>query len=184
MGKFDFLNFDSEFNAEEFLMKQKSYAHLKRDELDSLPEDEIVPAVTAWIESKFSEDWSDMCEKINSLPTPCMNVYCADYVKSEVLNGGFSQAFFNTSRDFIGAAAEGFRAIGCIETADAVELALKAHFDSGVKPTGRSIDDFINFRSNGAFDDADRAFFEAFDQSKFDNLAGKYILSYKKYFGD
>ena len=80
MSKFDFLDLAADTGAEEFMAKQKAYASLKRDELDGIPESEIVLAVTSWIEGKFKEDWSDMCEVINSLPTPCLNLYCADYV--------------------------------------------------------------------------------------------------------
>ena len=110
MSKFDFLSSEDFADAESFMEQRKRYASLKRSELKSIPEDELVFAVTSWIEGKFSEDWRNMGEVINSLPTPCINVYCANHIKNEVQSGGFGQAFFNTSRDFIGIAAEGFRA--------------------------------------------------------------------------
>jgi hypothetical protein len=184
MGKFDFLNLSGEYDAEAFMEKQKKYACLKRDELDDIPEHEIVSAVTGWIEGKFAEDWSDMCEKINSLPTPCLNVYCAGYVANEVRSGGFAQAFFNTSRDYIGAAANGFRAIGYGEAADVIESALKIHYDSDNKPSGRSIDDFVFFTASGEYEDSDRKFCDVFDEEKFGRLVKSYVLAYKKYFGD
>ncbi|MCH5193688.1 MAG: DUF4375 domain-containing protein [Oscillospiraceae bacterium] len=187
MSKFDFLSLAPDGllqGAEEFMAKQKAYASLKRDELDSIPENEIVLAVTSWIEGKFAEDWHDMCDVINSLPTPCLNVYCADYVTKELLNGGFGQAFFNSSRDYIGAAAEGFRALDYPEPADIIEDALKINFDSGKKISGRSIEDFLDFAGGDEYDSLDRDFCQAFDEKKFDSLAHDYIIKYKKYFGE
>lgn len=187
MSKFDFLNFTADGispGAEEFMEKQKTYASLKREELENIPENEIVLAVTSWIEGKFSEDWHDMCSVINSLPTPCLNIYCADYVTKEVLNGGFAQAFFNSSRDYIGAAAEGFRALEYSEIADIIENALKINFDSGKKISGRSLEDFLEFAGGDEYEELDRNFCKTFDNKKFDKLSYGYIMKYKKYFGD
>lgn len=163
---------------------RKRYSALKRGDLDSIPADEIVFAVTSWIESKFSEDWRNMGAVINSLPTPCINVYCASYIKNEVLNGGFSQAFFNSSRDFIGVAAAGFRAMGYSKLADIIEQALKINFDSGKKAAGRSIEDFLDFAENDEYRTLDKDFQRAFDEKKFGRLARDYILKYAKYFGE
>lgn len=187
MSKFDFLNYTADevsAGAEEFMKKQEKYASLKRDELENIPESEIVSAVTSWIEGKFSEDWHDMCSVINSLPTPCLNIYCANYVAREVLNGGFAQAFFNSSRDYIGAAAEGFRTIEFSGLADIIEKALKINFDSGRKISGRSIVDFLEFAGSDEYDRLDEEFCKAFDNEKFGKLAYGYIIKYKKYFGE
>ena len=187
MSKFDFLSPAPDEllrDAEEFMAKQKAYASLKRDELDGIPENEIVLAATSWIEGKFKEDWSDMCDVINSLPTPCLNLYCADYVMKEIFNGGFAQAFFNSSRDFIGAAAEGFRAIDYQDPADIIEKALKINFDSGKKISGRSIEDFLAFADNEEYHDLDVEFCKIFDDKKYNKLAQTYIMKYKKYFGE
>ena len=187
MSKFDFLNFTADGiipDAEEFMAKQKTYASLKRDELEGISESEIVLAVTSWIEGKFSEDWHDMCDVINSLPTPCLNIYCANYVTKEVLNGGFAQAFFNSSRDYIGAAAEGFRVLEYSELADIIESALKVNFDSGRKISGRSIIDFLEFAGSDEYNELDEKFCKEFDVKKFDSLAYGYIMKYKKYFGE
>lgn len=185
MSKFDFLNLTAEIpDVEEFMKKQEKYSSLKRDELEGIPESEMVLAVTSWIEGKFSEDWHDMCAVINSLPTPCLNIYCANYVAKEVLNGGFAQAFFNSSRDYIGAAAEGFRALEYPEMADIIETALKTNFDSGRKISGRGITDFLEFAAGDEYDHLDREFCEKLDVKKFDKLAFGYIMKYKKYFGE
>ena len=186
MSKFDFLNFTADGipDIEEFMAEQKKYASLKRDELESIPESEIVLAVTSWIEGKFAEDWSDMCSVINSLPTPCLNIYCANYVTKEILNGGFAQAFFNSSRDYIGAAAEGFRALEYNEPANIIENALKIHFDSGKIISGRSIEDFLEFAGGEEYDELDKKFCKIFDAKKFDKLSYGYIIKYKKYFGE
>lgn len=184
MGKFDFLSSGNFQGAEEFIEKQKRWAGLKSSELENIPEEEIVHGVTSWIESKFSEDWRDMGKVINSLPTPCLNVYCADYAAKEILDGGFGQAFFNISRDFIGAAAEGFRAIGYGKLGDVIEQALKINYDSGKKVTGRSIEDFLEFAANDDYKTVDKDFRRIFDEKKFNKLAKSYIISYKKYFGE
>lgn len=184
MGKFDFLSSGNFQGAEEFLEKQKRYAELKSSELEMIPEREIVHAVTSWIESKFSDDWQDMGRVINSLPTPCINVYCADHVSKEILDGGFGQAFFNTSRDFIGVAAEGFRAIGYAKLGDVIEQALKINYDSGNKASGRSIEDFLEFAANDDYKTVDKDFRRIFDLEKFNRLAREYIIKYSKYFGE
>lgn len=184
MSKFDFLSSESFGDAEEFMERQKSYADLKREDLEKIPENEIVFAVTSWIESKFSEDWSDMGRVINSLPTPCINVYCADYIAKEIQNGGFGQAFFNTSRDFIGIAAEGFRALGYSKLGDVIEQALKINYDSGKKAAGRSIEDFLDFAEGEEYKTVDKDFQRIFDEKKFCRLAKDYIIKYKKYFGE
>lgn len=184
MSKFDFLTSGDFHGAEEFMERQKRYAELKRDELEKIPENEIVFAVTSWIEGKFSEDWSDMGRVINSLPTPCLNVYCADYTAKEILGGGFGQAFFNISRDFIGVAAEGFRAVGYPKLGDIIEQALKIHYDSGKQPAGRGIEDFFALAENDDYRTLDKDFKRVFDEGKFNRLAREYILRYEKYFGN
>lgn len=163
---------------------RKRYSALKSGDLDSIPENEIVFAVTSWIESKFSEDWRNMGEVINSLPTPCINVYCANYIKNEALSGGFAQAFFNSSRDYIGVAAAGFRALGYQKLADIIEQALKVNFDSGKKAAGHSIEDFLDFAENDDYRTLDKDFRRVFDEGKFNRLARDYIIKYKKYFGN
>ena len=183
MSKFDFLSSDNFQDAEAFMERQKQYAELKRSELEKIPESEIVLAVTSWIEGKFSDDWRNMGEVINSLPTPCINVYCANYIKNEVQSGGFSQAFFNTSRDYVGIAAEGFRALGYQKLADIIEQALKVNFDSGKKVSGHSIEDFLDFAENDDYRTLDKDFCRVFDEKKFGRLARDYIIKYKKYFG-
>ncbi len=182
MSAFDFLS--SDIDIDSFLAAQEKYRKLKNSEIDSIPKDEIILAVTCWIEGKFAEDWSDMGRIINGLPTPCLNIYCADYVAKEVLNGGFSQAFFNTSRDFIGAGAEGFRAVGCEGLAAVIESALKINFDSGKKAVGRSIEDFLMFSESGEYSECDRKFIERYNSEKISDRAYEYIMKYKKYFGD
>ena len=184
MSKFDFLSSEDFSDAEEFMERQKRYADLKREDLDKIPESEIVFAVTSWIESKFSEDWSDMGRVINSLPTPCINVYCADYIAKEIQNGGFGQAFFNTSRDSIGIAAQGFRALGYSKLGDVIEQALKINYDSGKKAAGRSIEDFLDFAAGEDYKTVDKDFNRVFDEKKFCRIAKDYIIKYKKYFGE
>ena len=73
MSTFDFLSGNTDIDS--FIEKQNKYKSLKRADLDSVPKDEIVLAVTCWIEGKFNEDWSDMAKVINGLPTPCLNLY-------------------------------------------------------------------------------------------------------------
>ncbi|MDE5741977.1 MAG: DMP19 family protein [Oscillospiraceae bacterium] len=184
MSKFDFLSSGDFQGAEKFMERQKRYANLKRDDLEKLPENEIVSAVTSWIESKFAEDWHDMGRVINSLPTPCINVYCSDYAAKEILSGGFGQAFFNTSRDFIGIAAEGFRALGYSKLGDVIEQALKINYDSGKKAEGRTIEDFLDFAAGDDYKTVDKDFCRVFDEKKFGRLARDYIIKYKKYFGE
>lgn len=183
MSKYDFF-YGGDSDADAFMAKQNSYKSLKNSQLDSMTPEELLAAVTSWIEGKFAEDWSDMCKVINDLPTPCLNIYCADYVSAEILDGGFSQAFFNTSRDFIGAAANGLRAIGMDSAANVIERALKAHFDSGAKTGGSGIDDFLSFLSDDRFSAMDKDFRAVFDKKRYIKSAYDYIIHYKKYFGE
>lgn len=184
MSKFDFFSQGDFQGAEEFLENRKRYAALKSGDLEKMSESEIVFAVTSWIESKFSEDWRNMGEIINSLPTPCINVYCTNYVKNEILGGGFAQAFFNTSRDYIGVAAAGFRAVGYPKLGDIIEQALKINFDSGKKAGGHSIEDFLDFAADDEYRTLDKDFCRVFDEGKFGRLAKDYIIKHKKYFGN
>lgn len=184
MSKFDFLSSEIFGDAEAFMEQRKRYASLKRDELESIPENELVFAVTSWIEGKFSEDWLNMGEVINSLPTPCINVYCANHIGNEVLSGGFGQVFFNSSRDYIGVAAAGFRALGYPKLADITEQALKINYDSGKRTSGHSIEDFLDFAACDDYKTVDKDFKRVFDAGKFNRLARDYILKYAKYFGE
>ncbi len=184
MSKFDFLSSEIFGDVEAFMEQRKRYASLKRDELESIPENELVFAVTSWIEGKFSEDWRNMGEVINSLPTPCINVYCANHIGNEVLSGGFGQVFFNSSRDYIGVAAAGFRALGYPKLADITEQALKINYDSGKKTSGHSIEDFFALAENDDYRTLDKDFKRVFDEGKFNRLARDYILKYAKYFGE
>ena len=186
MSKFDFVDFvdfSAEDSAGEFMRNYSAYAFLKSTELENIPENELVKAVTAWIESKFNDDWTDMCAVINKLPTPCLNVYCAAFAVGEILNGGFAQLFFNTSRDFIGAAASGLEAIGCIKAAEIVSDALKIHYDGKFTKSGSDFNAFVEFCSENHFDSLDKQFSDCFDNDRFNTLAGDYILKNKKYFG-
>ncbi len=183
MSKLDFFR-DNISDIDLFMKKHAAYKDLKSSELDGIPEREMTAAVTSWIEGKFSEDWSDMCEVINRLPTPCLNVYCADYTAKEILDGGFAQVFFNSSRDFVGAAANGFRAVGYPEAAEVIEKALKIHYDSGTAETGRGIEDFLSFGAGGEYNECDSEFQAAFDSEKFGGLVYSYVMRYRKYFGE
>lgn len=184
MSKFDFLSSEDFADAESFMEQRKRYASLKRNELESIPENELVFAVTSWIEGKFSDDWRNMGEVINSLPTPCINVYFANHIKNEVQSGGFGQVFFNSSRDFIGIAAAGFCALGYPKLADIIEQALKINYDSGKKVLGHSIEDFFALAENDDYRTLDKDFKRVFDTEKFNRLAKDYILKYAKYFGE
>lgn len=181
MSKFDFFAAGAA-DADTFMQNQLRYKDLKRDELSDMPENEIVGAVTAWIECKFKEDWSDMGEKLNSLPTPCLNIYCAEITLNQVTESGFAEAIFNLSNDFLGIAANGFRAIGYEKLAEIVDSAVK---EGGTKrPSGRSFVDFLEFCENVSFSSQDKDFKRCFDESKFSRLAKQYILNYSKYFGN
>ena len=183
MSKYDYF-YGGIADIESFMAKHDTYKSLKNSKLESIPPEELLAAVTSWIEGKFAEDWSDMCHVINDLPTPCLNIYCAEYVSAEVLDGGFAQAFFNTSRDFIGAAANGLRAVGMDSAADVIERALKADFDSGVKSGGSGIDDFLGVLSDDRFSALDSDFRAVFDVDKYTKHAYDYIIHDKKYFGE
>lgn len=180
MSKFDFFASDIT-DADAFMQNQLRYKALKRDELADMPESEIVGAVTAWIECGFNEDWSDMGEKLNALPTPCLNLYCTAITIKQILNGGFSEALFNLSNDFLGIASNGFRAIGYEKLSEIIDSAVKA--GSGKKPSGRSFVDFLEFSENVSFSSQDKDFKRCFDEAKFNRLAKQYILNYSKYFG-
>lgn len=181
MSKFDFFASDIK-DADSFMKDQLRYKDLKRSELADMPENEIVGAVTAWIETSFKEDWSDMGEKLNSLPTPCLNIYCAEITLKQVINSGFSEAVFNLSNDFLGIAANGFRAVGYEKLAEIVDSAVKVGADK--RPSGRSFVDFLEFSENVSFSSQDKDFRRCFEQTKFDRLAKQYILNYSKYFGN
>lgn len=181
MSKFDFFASDI-IDADAFMRDQLRYKGLKRNELADMPESEIVGAVTAWIECGFKEDWSDMGEKLNSLPTPCLNIYCAEITLKQVMDSGFSEAVFNLSNDFLGIAANGFRAIGYDKLAEIVDSAVKAGADK--RPSGRDFVDFLEFCENVSFSSQDKDFRRCYDKAKFDRLAKQYILNYSKYFGN
>ncbi len=180
MSKFDFFASDIT-DADAFMQNQLRYKALKRDELADMPESEIVGAVTAWIECGFNEDWSDMGEKLNGLPTPCLNIYCAEITLKQVTGSGFSEALFNLSNDFLGIASNGFHAIGYEKLSEIIDSAVKA--GSGSKPSGRSFEDFLEFCQNDSFSTLDKDFKRCFDEAKFNRLAKQYILNYSKYFG-
>ena len=108
MSKFDFA-ISSSSDADAFIKEQQKYKNLKRDDLPKLAESGIVGAVTAWIECGFREDWSDMNDKLNALPTPCLNIYCANIVQNQIVSGGFAEAVFNLSNDFLGIASTCFK---------------------------------------------------------------------------
>lgn len=181
MSKFDFFA-SGIIDADAFMRDQLRYKDLKRNALADMPEGEIVGAVTAWIECGFKEDWSDMGEKLNSLPTPCLNIYCAEITLKQVMGSGFSEAVFNLSNDFLGIAANGFRAIGYDKLAEIVDSAVKAGADK--RPSGRDFVDFLEFCENVSFSSQDKDFRRCCDKAKFDRLAKQYILNYSKYFGN
>lgn len=181
MSKFDFFAAGAA-DADTFMQNQLRCKDLKRDELPDMPESEIVGAVTAWIECGFKEDWSDMSEKLNSLPTPCLNIYCAEITLKQVLGSGFSEAIFNLSNDFLGIASNGFRAIGYEKLSEIVDSAVKE--SAGSRPSGRSFEDFLEFCQNDCFSTLDKDFRRCFDEGKFNRLAKQYILNYSKYFGN
>ena len=56
VSKFDFFASDIK-DADSFMKDQLRYKDLKRSELADMTENELVGAVTAWIEASFKEDW-------------------------------------------------------------------------------------------------------------------------------
>lgn len=182
MSKFDFVGqLGQDSNADEFMNNQQKYRELKRSELEKMPENEIVGAVTAWIEASFKEDWSDMGERLNALPTPCLNIYCSAVALRQI-SGGFAEALFNLSNDFLGIAASGFRAVGYEKLAEIIDEAVKKCGSS--RPVGRGFEDFIEFCGDERFSSLDKDFRRCFDEAKFNRLAKQYIINYAKYFGN
>lgn len=181
MSKFDFA-ISSSSDADAFIKEQQKYKNLKRDDLPKLAESGIVGAVTAWIECGFREDWSDMNDKLNALPTPCLNIYCANIVQNQIVSGGFSEAVFNLSNDFLGIASTCFKVIGYEKISQIIDSAVGKAV--GKKPSGRTFEDFLEFCESTDFGDCDRDFKRCYEKSKFDKLAKEYIISYAKYFGE
>lgn len=95
--------------------KEAQYKKLKSNEVTSIPDKELKEAVIYWMRGMFKKDWSDDFEVIHKLSKPCQYVYSCSIVVDEVLNGGLTQLYINSSARFIESAIHGFLEIGSEE---------------------------------------------------------------------
>ncbi len=191
MSVFDFLDASSLgdiSDVDEFMKECEKYKSLKQSDIDNIPDEKLVTAVTSWVEGKFDEDWSNMGHVINEINTPAQNVYCCDYMLKEFFSGGFNQSFFNTSADFIGISAICFRTIGeinCAETIEYIVEEYKKRKETLPKSdVNSSLDMFLDSYQNNPLSDLDEKFKSVFNEKIYNEKIITYIRTKKQYFGD
>lgn len=94
------------------------------DELDALPDDELIHAVLGYILRRVGDDDEQKLERLNVLPEGLRAFFAIWLVDGEVKNGGFSQYFWNNGDGAATAAVGGFRLLGAEQHAALMEEAI------------------------------------------------------------
>ena len=161
----------------------EKYKHLKKAEVQSIPDEELEDAVMSWMWSLFDGHWSNKYEAISALAKPCQNVYSCRTVIDEVNNGGLNQLFFNSTGQFAEMSIDGFSAINSPNLSGIMKKAVQLYRNNKVKlekySDGTS-ESFSDSYEEKIFDELDKAFFNECDSI---NIVS-YIRSHSEYFGD
>ena len=162
------------------------YKNLEKTDIETIPDTPsnlLEEAVFFWMCSKFDSTFSNQLEVISSLPKPCQNVYSCQIVFHEVLNGGFDQLFFNSSRQFIEMSIGGFAALGSQKLSDVMTKAVEVYLANK-----QEIDTYIDDWQDGCSKLYEKRFFDALEElfvEEYDSVNfSQYIRLHAADFGD
>ncbi len=165
----------------------KKYEFLNKEDISTIPDDELVYAVMSWMWSKFNTDWSDDFEIISSLPKPCQDMYSVYIIEGEVNNGGFNQCYFNSSRQFTQMAEGGFQAMGAAGFADIMIRANTIYAeikDDLEKYDDGTLESFSESYENNPLNVLDDEFYIMYEREPLNQLCIDYIRANSEYFGN
>lgn len=72
------------------------YSSLDPDVLSEIPDDKLEQAIVDYVSIKIGDDWENMEETIDALPTSFRGFFVTWMLEAEVNNGGFNQFFWNS----------------------------------------------------------------------------------------
>ncbi len=163
------------------------YKTLKKEDISSIPDDELVYAVMSWMWSKFNSDWSNQFDVVSSLPIACQDIYSVYTIEAEVNNGGFNQCYFNSSKEYTIMAENGFKAIGAVGFLDIMTRANLIYSDIKddlEKFNDGTIESFSESYENNPLNDLDDDFYKMYEEEPLNELCVKYIRANWEYFGN
>lgn len=172
-------------NFFEFLIKRNQYEELKTDELSGINDSELKEAVMSWMWGKVDGNWENQYEIITSLSEPCQYVYACYTVMDELENGGFEQVFYNSSREFVLMAREGFENLGSEAYRSMMDKAITIYEENKVlyeSYRDGTVEGFSNLYKEKLFDGLDTEFLDG--REKFYELAVAYIREHESLFGN
>ena len=141
-------------SIDDFLRRQEEYLTMTKDELLSLPDEELVQAAFSRAECKVDE-FEDIQEGILSLNDVQKVIHSAYLLEIEVNNGGLCQFFANSSRFSAPFVSHSLEVLGADK-----HMAL---FDGFIIKHGINVNDLSSFES----EDVDE-FVEQYDRFPFD----------------
>lgn len=170
-----------------FLNDLKKYESLKKEDISYIPDEKLVYAVMSWMWSKFNSDWSNQFTVISSLPKACQDIYSVYTIEAEVNNGGFNQCYFNSSKEFVVMAENGFKEIGAEGFSDIMSRANFVYLDIKEdleKFEDGTIEGFSKSYENNPLNALDDEFYKMYEKESLEKLCIEYIRMNAKYFGD
>lgn len=171
----------------DFREKQERFKKLKKGDLSTLPDSDLVTAVMAWMGNKLEgiNDWQKEYELIESLPNPCQNVYGCIVTVGEIDNGGFNQYFYNSTSQYIDMAIEGFEALGLKNLGDLLVSAYHTLMENAErlqKYRDGTLESFMESYKEKVFDKLDKTFYQ--EEAGFNEKIVAYIRENQSVFGD
>lgn len=170
-----------------YLVDLKKEQTLMKNDLENIPDDELVMAVMEWMWEKVDHDWESEYEIISTLPKACQNIYSVYQIEAEVNNGGFNQCFYNSSKEFTVMAESGFEAIGAKGFADIMKRANNLYSeikDDLDKYQDGTIEGFSKSYENNPLNELEEEFYQMYEQEQLDKLCVEYIKQNMEYFGN
>ena len=170
-----------------YFIDNKKQQTLLNENMDKIPDDELVSTVMDWMWGKVNNDWSSEYAIISKLPKACQDIYSVYLIEAEVNNGGFNQCFYNSSKSFTLMAEEGFESIGAVGFADIMRRANSLYSeikDELEQYQDGTIEGFSKSYENNPLNELDEVFYQMYEQEVLDQLCVEYIKMNSEYFGD
>lgn len=148
-----------------------------------VPDDELIEAAVNWIYSLISKSDNEF-DAVMKLSEPFKFLYATNAVFNEMMNGGFNQLIFNSSKVWIITSFKGFHAIGLPEIASqmvkGVEI-LNANMDKLSPYLDGTIESFSKSYELKLFDEIDKVFSD--NQQEIQSETIQYIRNHIDFFG-
>lgn len=164
------------------------YKELTIEQIDEIPNDELVKAVCVWMDGKMDDGEGygiSRTETLKGLPEPCGYVYAIKLLIDEFEKNGFNKFYENPKNaEYIDFAIEGFRTLGEYDLTEICEQS-KEKYKKLLKKHGEDyFSGFLIDYGNNALTELDFDFETIIEKKDLNRILINYIRGNSDDFGD